>query len=852
MVRPGALCRGMAVALLLTGLVGVCAHAHDDEPLPLRDVLWQWLPEDVESVEVGPDDRLWLVLASPYPWHTIDSAKAAIVEAFAKPTPRLAGIRPVLFEPGPRIWFRVDPGWILLGFDGTTWIENVLPQRSTFKGSCLMVGDHRFFPAWHSVHVFDGTAWTLQALADEREPAPIPWQIMPTMEGDNVIAFNREPKARLWRWHDGTWSEVPLDVPNVIAACPGPDRSVWLFQAGENIVKRSDDTANSVADRTEAGIQTLRAAKTADEREAAIAALMELGPLALPFTEKALETSYDPDVLAGLIAAIKGMKQGGVTRVGNLTMNRPRSVVYDHARRRMVFFASRLRRGDQHVGDGLVVVSGDGATAHAFSHELWNRFPTSSVHAAFTADGKSAWISGSSGHWPARLIDIDAATVRLTAPDRQFASVQAVRSDGTVFLSTTHPAKSVAALRPDRPDDRRFLEIETLPLGRDSPALLGCDANGGVWVHLADQGLVRLHGDRKETIEKPIANQYERFGSMLAGGRGDVLLFSVHRSGYWRDGTLSVANDLQKLIADHRDTIADSFGAGQLPPAREVSRDIAVDAQKNIWLRANQRAAPVVLVGDKWLSAGTALTEAGARLPQVQYLAAAGGDWVYVSDLGMAHDGGRSFFGRLLDGTPTFQEAPHTSENWRIRPQVRDHEGGLWIPSSVRRGMGTSDNIGDQLALRIADGKVESTLTNAGWPAICDPAGVVWLDKVHGQPHGTVNFWWKGAIAGTVQIPGLLSTGSAGNIPALYADRPGSGVAWTNRGLVHLVAPPDKPAAFRIAATYSFAVDAGTFNPVVCSKEGLLVGYLSHHQRGSSLGVIRVPRPGPPDDHDRE
>jgi hypothetical protein len=843
----------MAVSLLLTGFVGVFAHASDAEPLTLRDVLWQWLPEEVESVEVGPDDRLWLVLASPYPWHTIDSAKAAIMEVFAKPTPRLAGIRPVLFEPGKRIWFSVDPGRILLGFDGTTWIENVLPQRSTFKGSCLMVGDHCFFPAWNSVHVFDGTAWTLQTMADERESMPQPWKVMQTMEGDDVIAFNREPKARLWRWHDGAWSEVPMDVPNVIAACPGPDRSVWLFQAGETIVKLSADAANSLADQTEACMQSLRTAKTADGRQAAIAALMELGPMAVPFAEKALETSYDPDVLAGLIAAIKGMKQGGVTRIGNLTMSRPHSVVYDQARRRMVFFASSLRRGNETVGDGLVIVSADGATTtRAFSHELWNRFPTSSVHAVFTTDGTSAWISGSSGHWPARLIDIDTATVRVTAPDRQFTSVQGVRADGTVFLSTNQPAKNVAALRPGRPDDRRFLEIETLPLSRDSPALLGCDADGGLWVHLADQGLIRLHGDRKQTIEKTIENQYERFGSMLAGSRGDVLLFGMHRSGYWRDGTLSVSNDLQKLIAEHRDTIADSFGAGQLPPASEVHRDIAVDARKNIWLRPPQRAPPVVLVGDTWLSVGTALTEAGARFPQVQYLATAGGDWVYASDLGMAHDGGRSFFGRLRDGRPTFQDAPHSAETWRIRTQVRDHDGGLWIPSSVRRGMGSSDSVGDQLALRLADGKVESTLTNAGWPAICDPAGVVWLDQVRGKHHGTVNFWLKGAIAGTVCIPGLLSTGSAGNMPALYSDRPGSGFAWTNRGLVHLVAEPATPAVFGIAATYSFAADAGTFKPVVCSKEGLLVGYLSHEQRGSSLGIIRLPRPGPAADPDRE
>jgi hypothetical protein len=845
------------VTLALMGLSGMAAPADHGGPLKLRDVLWQWLPGEVQSVSVGPDDRTWLVGEVPEKPHDIDSAKAAIAREFEQPTPRLAGIRPVLFEPGKRVWFRVDPGQMLLAFDGTAWIEKTLPLGRRFTGDCLgqgstagggpnlLVGGHRFFTESRGVHVFDGTTWTLREVTDESEHPRLPWTLKQSLEGDDVIAVTTEPRMIVWRWHDGAWSDVPCDIPHAITACPGPDRSIWFFQADDSVVPRTADSARNVADRTVACIKTLEAATTDEERQAAITALQECGPEGIPLVEKALEATFDPEILGALVAAGKGMKQRGATRVGDLVFQRAHSAIYDPIRRRLVFFASDVRLKGKPVADGPVIISADGATTTGpFPPLLWNRLATRSRNPVFSTGGTSVWFDGSSGNFPARQIDLDSMAIRIRAPDPQFTCVQAVRSDGTVFLSSGDGGAGLAAFRPGLPDDRRLLDVEVL-FDSGSPDLLGCDAAGGVWVYLADRGLVRLKDDRHQTIEDPTANQYQRFGSLLAGSRGDVLLFGDQRFGYWRDGALSVSSDLQKLIAAHREAIADSFNAGQLPPVGHVSCGIVVDEQRNIWLRSPDRGLPFVLVGTTWLAAGNALKEAGARAPYVRHLAAAGGDSVYVSDLSLIHDGGRSFFARFLDGQPTFREAPHSVEGTRLIGQVRDRDGGLWIPANVLASSGSFDRVGDQLAHRILDGKVESTLTNAGWPAICDPAGVVWLDKVAGRPRGTVNFWWNGTVAGSVRIPGLLYLGASRSMPALYSCRPGSGWAWTNRGLVHLVAAPATPAAFSLAETYSIGGNTGTFEPMMCTKDGLLIGSLFDDLRGHALGSVRLPQPSP-------
>lgn len=824
----------------------------------LRDVLWQLLPDDVRSVSVGPDDRIWIELdgADVEP----AAAKETIAREFSRPVPHLVGVRPVLFEPGGRVWFSSRTNRFLLGHDGREWVEKQIGPTRWFTGACpgnsreawqlsnQVAGGRVFFPETHGVHVFDGRAWSWFETATPAA-ASVSQQLIREPDGAGILLMKGTNPPELWRFRDGGWSQIACAMEGVAEACPAPDGQVWLFRRDGRVETVSTTVAaGGDAEARKLGAQ-LRAATTADERRTAAQAIAATASPAV--VEEMLASSYDPDVLAALTRAIKGKRQPSTSRLGEYSAATATLIAHDDAGTTTLLAVRGAARGDTPLGDGLLVVRSRQQPRFIAAPQAADVRKRIEIRprVIFSRDGRSAWVVGADRAADPFRLDLETGAVADRIPEPLFSTLHAVRDDGTVFVSNAHPSAPgamVAAFRPGRPDDYVPLPAESWPLGGSGPGFLGLDAAAGIWATLADRGLARFHDDVWQPVN---AGNLRNVRGMLAGSRGDVILIGS-RYGYWRAGEISWAATMQELLAANREAIAASFGAVTWPRNFFNGAAVAADGAGHLWLLDGSGGGLSVLVGDHWIDARPALIRAGSRHGIMRFLAAAGGGKVYVSDLSTAHDGGRSFFGAVEAGQPVFRDAPNTYlEPYRSQP-LRDHRGALWLPTTKRAAAVASDLILGQLAIRIAEGRVDVEVENEGWAAVCDAGGVVWLAHPERRPPGTIHLWRDGGRAGSMVIPGWCN-GFGEDAAALFSDRPGSVVARTARGLTHFVSTGE-PATYRLAARYALTGVDGVFTTVACTPSGVVVattrtgGIASSNQSLVLVRLPRIPVPDPP------
>jgi hypothetical protein len=849
--------------VLAAGLIACQARASDGETkraearpaLVLRDVMWQMLPNEVRGVSVGPDDRLWIEVDGPEV--ELAGAKETIAREFARPSPQLAGVRPVLFEPGGRVWFRGRSNRFLLGYDGREWIEKQLESGHWFIGDCpgncredhqpsnQFAAGRAFFPETHGVHAFDGQAWSwLETVTPGTSFGFL--RLIREPDGAGLLMTKATTPPQLWRFRDGSWAQMSCAMEAVAEVCPAPGGRVWLFRTDgrvETVAAGDSADADRAANARKMG-DRLRAATTADERRAAAQDLATAASPAL--LEEMLSTSYDPDFLAALARAIKGKRQPAASRLGEYTAAAATLIGHDDAGQSTLLLVRGAARGETPLGDGLLVASNRQEPRFIAAPQVldaWRRVE-SRPRVIFTRDGRAAWVGRPDYGTAAFRIDLDTGVVTDRVPEPLYGVLHAVRDDGTVFVSNSNPSLPgcmVAAFRPGRPDDYVPLPAESWPLQEGGPGFLGLDAGGGIWAILAGRGLARFHEGGWQPVN---AGDLRTIRGIIAGSRDDVILIGS-RFGYWRAGEISWAATMQELLAANRAAIAASFGTGQRP--RDLSNWFAVAADEagHLWLLDVAAGGLSVLVGDRWIDARPPLVQAGARGGFVQLLAAAGGRKVYVSNVTTAHGGSRSFFGEVEAGRPVFRDAPATYLEVPLMKTVRDQRGALWLPTSKRTSAGSADWIHGQLAIRIVDGRVDAELENKGWAAVGDAGGVVWLANPPGRPSSTINLWRDGALAGTLVIPGWCN-GLGDHAESLFSDRPGSVVARTARGLTHFVAAGE-PATYRVAARYALTGVEGMFTSYACSRSGVLVGTarrgLVGPSRSQSLVIVRLPPP---------
>jgi hypothetical protein len=205
----------------------------------LNDDSIQSLPNDIANVIAGPDGRAW------FQFHTADNftgragptlpaIKEDIAAEFAQPSPQVRCCTLCLLEPGGRAWYWVWQHATLLGYDGKTWIEHVIPVVSEGQtGYCrtrgaladgrynLWAGSAAWFVIGSSVYRFDGANWSRQ-------------RVTPPAAAQGPVAG----RARRFR---PVYNQFPAPAPLLLAVSPdgqvaaaaGERGPIWICRGGK-------------------------------------------------------------------------------------------------------------------------------------------------------------------------------------------------------------------------------------------------------------------------------------------------------------------------------------------------------------------------------------------------------------------------------------------------------------------------------------------------------------------------------------------------------------------------------------------------------------------------------------------
>ncbi|HET6441528.1 MAG TPA: hypothetical protein VFH53_04050, partial [Phycisphaerae bacterium] len=805
----------LVLALFACPLLGAVAPPEHVD-ITLRNVLWQTLPDEVRAVYVGPDERIWYELryeAWPIDWAHL---RGVIEREFRKEAPQVLGVRPVLFESNGRVWFS-DIYSMLLGYDGHTWIEHaaekkhyfedILPNHGRREGEtpAVELAGTLFFPDNRGVHCFDGKTWTYKEFLGPRPGGRDPIVLVPQADGRTLLVTG--PQEVLWRWKAGEWTELDrkalLGDIGTTRLVPWGKEGFWVGSGQDSMFfwELGVDPAAQFASIL---------ARLGDERfavrEEATAALIQMGARILLMAEKARAETDDPEIRLRLDKVIVDLRhpEQAFVPLGPYLVKAPRLLPCDDPGV-MYVGSEEIQEGGKSVGPGVVVAEVAGRYRLLEGPEFlqaWHHLYSGVFWPVVLKPSRLVWLAGDYVRRPACLLDVEKGQFVAVPPEKQIGWLHAVRSDGTVFLSRSDPVQGggVYVFKPGAPEDRQFLSGQTFSLGRERDnAVVARD--GAVWAGLEDQGFSRFDGKVWQPV-KALAGKKSVLWVDF-GRNGEVLLKTD--TGYElldaKGDSVGADEDLAALVVRCRARITAVFAHRH---GVELT-GIGVDKGGNIWLVERRRLR--VLVGERWLEANQALCDAGMRSEEVEYLTLLGdGSRVYVTDLGMVHDGGRSFFGEVQEGRLVFVPAPHTSE--RVLSVV-DHEGAFWLPGSVTISMGTSDKTTAQLAQRLTEKGTVQEIKNAGWAYLCDKAGNVWLGHIGGGPRNQFNIWRNGKIEATVSIP---ASGNYFNGP--ISDRLGSVYVWTESGLYHLMADSAAPAKYAVKTVW---------HP--CGIEGKITGF---------------------------
>jgi hypothetical protein len=817
------------------------------EPIRLRHVLWQALPEEVQAVYVGPDGRVWYELAG----HGLESSSAnvrgLIEQQFRSETPQLAGIRPVLFEPGGRIWFVTESRTKLFGYDGESWIERAAPQGHHFTGNCAghgrqnghganrVVAGCAFFLDSEGVHVYADDRWTYQEFCKEEPNTQIVAHLLPMRESGDVMAGVAGPNGAVWRWHNGEWSRIERDFHDTAWVVPWSEERIWV-QARDRPLGLA--TA-SVADGRQfsALLEQLKYARDDRTRDDVALAMVDCGRPIKPQVEQALSETYDPDLIALLVFVLRQLDQV----VGHLTLG-PYELSDPYLRYcddegAIYIESSRIAASGKTLGAGLLMADRAGRITVLADPRLAREWAVTRLHALPVPGNDDFWIPGSWFEGAALVRHRDSGDEITRLPEPGFNWLHVALPDGRLFVSRREPLQGepVMVCTPGAPDVRSRPAVQTLPLNQDSQGAFCVGSDGVVWADSAKQGVVRFDGVRWE----PVADLKSENGlAFLPGLEGTVLIREhVGRCVLLSGGTVYRADNMFALVREARDVIARVFRPPFGARCESILGGISVDRMGNIWVMDERRLK--VLVGDEWLDAKGPLLAAGARAGEMEYLNTVGdASRVYVTDFMLAHDHGRSFFGRVEGDQLVFEPAPHTCESPIMALGIKDAGGALWVPGSDRVGGTTCDAINGQIAHRLSENGPVQNLKNTGWARLCERNGTIWLGEVRGQSSSRFNLWRDGEIVGAVKID------HAKRDTPLVSDRPGSVYAWTAAGLQHYTRRPGAAAAdYELTETVAIDGYNGMYTKLAVSDLGYLVvgSFADDPVRAFELRLIRLP-----------
>jgi hypothetical protein len=767
-------------------------------PVKLREVLWQALPDRIRAVYRAPGGKLWYQLWREGKRPTAEQTKAIVEREYKREQPQILEYRPVLFEPGGRVWLVEDSQRLLLGYDGEKWIERKPEKLAHFAGTyhlrrvrhetACYLQKRAFVVDSQGVHAYDGKKWSYQKMLEKPEDLYYP-RLRPEPDGKGLIAVAQRRKPGVWRWRGGEWKKIAL---------PG--------------VKT--DQKWSYVDAAPQGGKGLR-----------VVANVSMATRRTGFLEygaKQLELS---------------------NRVGPFKISDPH-LIYCLPDGRVFLSSFSISGGDlASRGAGVLMVDAKGSVSTFCGRELRAGFQASSYRESSPLAVSGAdriWLQGT-GDLPPRLLDLKTGKFVAALPSRSFACLQLALRDGTLYasrLSRSYPRRPVMVYRPGKPDDRVFLKTALrIKLARNSARAWSVASDGSIWAESAEHGMVRFAGKGWEEVRELKGRR--GLDCLIAGLNGRLLAVFAKKGGaaLIRPGGAQWRASLLELVKARRKEVAAAFpGSGFRDGLQLAVPGLCLCADKagNIWVYSYPKLN--VLVGEKWIDASDALIKAAGRQDKVRYLAALGdGSRVYLTDF---MPRGASFYGRVEDGKLKFEKAPGVCSGGFHH--VRDRGGAVWIAGSKGRAIGTGYTSTAQLAQRLTEKGCVLELKNSGRPFFCDRGGNVWLGDVRGQAHpGRLNVVRAGKVVCTLDLPGVSA------FSGFCSPRAGSVLISTERGLLHLTA--EKPGKFKVRTTYALPDFRGKSRRLVHSSLGYLLaaGHVAGAEGGTYLHLFKMPGDSP-------
>lgn len=824
---------------------------HVDEIVP-RNVMWQELPRQVREVFVDPHDRVWYQLHEPTQAVDLATVRAIIKREFTRPAPQIVGARPVLFEPGGRVWFAALSESVLLGYDGKAFVEKHADTKHSFPGNCpnhgrvtggdynLFAANTAFFLESHGVIAFSGEEWAYQQMTEtpprgSRAPVLYP-SLYLEQDGKGVTAFAPgTQESSVWRWRGGKWTKIPLPAPLSMAltAIAPWQEGVLLFTASGINYHRYNGFVPGDFGR----LQRKVGDSSFKVREEGTREMIACGAAILPYANNALRQSNDPEIQMRLKQVVEAVTPvaGKAFMLGPYQLRQASFAHYDDNATIYVTAADILEAGAS-LGSGVVIGRRDGsviAVAGPGVPHQWGSRSYDGDHPLVSESGKRIWVSRTTGTSAPGLFDVDAKGVTVSMPYSDVRWLQAVKSDGTVFASQMNPARArvnpVIVFDPSARDDRRLLHNTRIEIA-DSEKLC-VTSDGRIWTETIDQGLVRYDGRKWETIG---ARSLRGIRSFLPGTDGSLLIEMNQTSSLIVGEKIVQRDSMKGLISGCAKEIAGYFKGG----CDTLWLSVVPDANGNIWLRDGRVLS--VLVNSNWLDTADALKGSGCRGGEVEFLGLCGkGGKLYMSDFSLVHDHGCSLFGEVRNGRVLFSKAPHTCNHFLMHLNMHDDSSALWVQGNIQGAWSTCDWVGDQFSLRIVETGTVQELKNAGWAKLKDKNGNMWLGQIRGNDECVFNIWREGKIVHTVTIPGTFEE------CALVADKPGSVFAWTKLGLRQMIAKDSsKPGEYSLGNLYHVAGIQGSERVINLSSLGFLAVTTfddSDGRRKAYLYIIKLP-----------
>ena len=756
---------------------------------------WQSLSREVAGVFIGPDQRLWYEMVAGDTNPTLEEIRDRIVQQYPLKNPQIAGAHPVLFEQSGRVWFLCQNREILLGYDGKTWIGHRCPDGNRFVGNCPGHGqrypagtnatavDSCWFPDSRGIHRFDGEQWTYHRLTAADDPADSYPLLVTSAKGDALAAAI--PKTnKFWVFRKDRWiafeSEKKTSTDGIVAlAMSSPDQVWCLTQSGRL------DRLDSVTPRRERFLELVN--KLSDKnffvRERATKQLIDMGATIKDLVADVLSNTKKPEVKTRLefVSARLRPVASQSTLVDDYRIEKVRAL-HQLGKAGLCFAAESILNGDREMGPGFLLLKPDGTTRLFRNASI----PGTRILSGLSTDGPQLWLSRPSGV-TAMELNGDPKTTHF--PDGRFVCLHAVTKDGVVFASREWPESGIEESLPlmqfqPRGTVGQSLKVTTIPLGSRPVAV--AEDDGTIWAHHHQLGLASFDGQKWKSHKQ--LNTGTGLLNLLAGTGGVAVAEIPGKTGvlvtpkrtYTRGGAL-----FPNFY--HQSVILKAF-----PPSRRAGKsapDYAIVSDKYGHIHGLFRGHPTASVhptkawADQW---GYALKFAGSRHLAIDYICPVGdGSRLFLTNFRELHEGGGSFLYARTGGNSWVARTVHTCEPREMRLSIRDDEGALWVPGSIRKAEEGRDLVTGQMAYRITEKGAVDKIKNAGWARLLDQSGYIWLGSIWQQPSSRFHLWKEGKIEHTLEIP------KADRTTYLCSDQKGSVYAWTPDGLQHLESMED-------------------------------------------------------------